>query len=108
MLFSDRDWILAGPFRAGQTIAGEGFSPKAVGSTGRPSGGFWTDVVPTTSGHSGYFSAPLTAEWIAKLLGQATVRNLPTFVGPAITPQPPSSLPAIELDVRSPVGAPLK
>jgi hypothetical protein len=104
VLFSDRDLILAGPFRAGQTLAGEGVLPKAVGATGRPLGGFWTDVVPTVNGHSGYFSDSLTAERIATFLGQPTSRDLPTFGKLATTAQLSRVLPVITLDSRSPAG----
>ncbi len=76
VLFSARDKILAGPFRLGQTVAGEGVFPKAVGATGRPPGGFWRRVVSTGNDHSDYFDDRETATEIARSLGQATARVL--------------------------------
>jgi len=103
VLFSGRDSILTGPFRVGQTIAGEGMFPKAVGATGRPMSGFWTHVIPTRNRHSGYFVDPTTAGHIAQSFGQAPPKLLPVLDETITTPDPPRILPQLELGSRSPL-----
>jgi pimeloyl-ACP methyl ester carboxylesterase len=100
VLFSRRDWILAVPFRAGQTQAGEGVFPEAVGATGRPGVGFWTRVVCTHNGHSGYFEDPQTAAEIAHSLGQAPPKGLPVLCEREAVMQPTNLLPALKLASR--------
>lgn len=77
VFFSSRDIVLAWPFRIGQTAAGEGLLPKAVGATGRPLGGFWSRVVSAHNDHSGYFHDRNTAIEIARSLGLVVPRVLP-------------------------------
>jgi len=101
VLFSEKDSILTGPFRIGQTIAGEGVLPRAVGATGRPSGGFWSQRVSTQNKHSGYFDDPATATEIARVLGQAAPRALPERGSEGMVLQS-EKLPANELASRSP------
>jgi hypothetical protein len=104
VLFSERDAILAGPFRLGQTIAGEGLLPRAVGATGRPVG-FWTRVVRTRNGHSGYFGDLGAGAEIARAFGNAPPSNLPVFDREArIAIDPPRGLPASSLPSRVPGG----
>jgi hypothetical protein len=100
ILFSERDRVLIGAFRIGQTVAGEGYFPRAVGATGHPPVGFWTDVFETTNNHSGYFADQKTANEIARSLGSAPPKLLPAspLTGGAIVTA--ASLPSKQLDTR--------
>jgi hypothetical protein len=100
VLFSGKDGVLKGAFRLGQTVAGEGVFPRAVGATGHPPVGFWTDVFETTNDHSGYFADCKTANEIARSLGFAPpkdLRSAPLSLAASATPAP---LPVKTLDVR--------
>jgi pimeloyl-ACP methyl ester carboxylesterase len=77
VLFSGRDQILKYFFRAGQTLAGEGIFPKAVGASAEPIG-FWSSTVVTDNGHSDYFGDSVTGAAIARSLGAPAPMNLPT------------------------------
>jgi pimeloyl-ACP methyl ester carboxylesterase len=104
VFFSSRDIVLQAAFRAGQTIAGEGFFPKAVGATGAPQG-FWRHAVRTRNGHSGYFDDILTSAEIARALGKPVPVNLPTFDGGSGRPDAaPAALPTLGLPAIFPVG----
>jgi len=87
VLFSGKDIVLAGPFRAGETIAGEGFFPRAVGATGHPPTGFWTEVESTANDHSGYFHDRVTARHVARFLGSSPALALPESTLGALTIQ---------------------
>lgn len=104
VLFSHDDLVLAGPFRAGQTLAGEGFFPRAVGATGRPLSGFWTRTVRTRNGHSGYFDDDTSADEVSRCLGLA----IPSMAGDVnltgVGLEPPRVLPALELASRFVTG----
>jgi hypothetical protein len=104
VLFSKKDSILAGPFRIGQTRAGEGIFPKAVGATGRPEGGFWSRVVRTRNEHSGYFDDANTAAEVAGSLGQAASRGLELRCETDVATQAARVLPAVTLESRVPTG----
>lgn len=104
VLYSKSDWILAGPFRVGQTWAGEGVFPKAVGATGRPSGGFWSRVICTRNGHSGYFEDAKTAAEIAGSLGQAPPKDLLVRCEGEAPRKPSRLLPIMRLPSRVPNG----
>jgi hypothetical protein len=104
VMFSESDWVLKVPFRAGQTYAGEGLFPKAVGATGGPAG-YWARVVRTRNGHSGYFGDPKARAEIASAMGDARPVELPTFAGGAmISDSTGRSLPQSALPSRATRG----
>lgn len=101
VMFSEKDLILAGPFRVGQTIAGEGVFPKAVGATGWPIG-FWVDALQTRNGHSGYFEDLGVGAEISRALGQAAPTSLRVFNSmSAVVIDPIRALPSFSLPSRS-------
>lgn len=69
VLYSTADTILHFFFPIGETLAGEGFFPTAVGRFGQPDG-VWNrrdDLTP--DGHGAYWSDPRAARTVARLLG---------------------------------------
>lgn len=74
VLHSTRDLVLKMAFPVGQTAAGEGFYPAAVGSKAGPLS-FWKHRERTENGHSGYFFDSTTARFITKSLGLAVAHT---------------------------------
>lgn len=77
VLHSGSDWALRLWFRFGQTFAGEGHMPEAIGLNGLPSDPGWTDDWQMTGfGHSDYWLSNETAE----IIGLALRRDVPSIV----------------------------
>jgi hypothetical protein len=74
-IYSKRDWILDIAFPIGQTLAGEGLFPVAVGRTGGPAH-YWHYTKQTRNGHSDYFKDSDTGEEIVRAFGRSTSRFL--------------------------------
>jgi pimeloyl-ACP methyl ester carboxylesterase len=72
VLFSPKDAVLQVAFRIGQTAAGEGNFPTAIGTSGEPAAA-WTKPVPTGLQHGDYIENRAGSEWVApyvaRLLG---------------------------------------
>jgi len=95
VLHSTRDRILQGAFPPGQTAAGEGVMPEAVGRHGRPRLA-WSARGDTGLGHSGYWTHPGTAPAAMRVMGRGALRELLVLNGVqgvtwtlATTPAPP-------------------
>ena len=70
-LYSRDDAVLRWAFPLGQTAAGEGFFPTAVGRFGQPPG-LWTERREMSgNGHSDYWKDPRSAALVARFLGVA-------------------------------------
>ncbi len=68
-LYSRDDTVLHFAFPLGETVAGEGFFPTAVGRFGQPAG-VWTDRQELTGDdHGDYWGDPRAAIRVARLLG---------------------------------------
>jgi len=70
VLHSTNDLVLRALFRIGQTSAGEGFLPVAVGFNGGPDTP-WSGRGNTGLGHSGYWQHPATAPATLRAIGHA-------------------------------------
>ncbi|HEV2054209.1 MAG TPA: alpha/beta hydrolase [Methylomirabilota bacterium] len=76
-LYSRDDRVLHWAFPIGQTAAGEGFFPTAVGRFGQP-GDLWTTRQELCgNGHSDYWGDPRAAVLVARLLGVAVAVDIP-------------------------------
>ncbi len=110
ILYSRDDIVLQWAFPLGQTVAGEGFFPTAVGRFGQP-WGLWSGRSELSGdNHGDYWKDPRAAARVARLLGVA----VPVEIGEAsiasrALPDPPlASTRAISdrpLATRSVVGA---
>jgi hypothetical protein len=83
VLHSTNDYVLRTGFRIGQTQAGEGFMPEAVGVNGGPETP-WSARGDTGLGHSGYWTHPSTAPATLRAIGRASpasLRDLPGLQG---------------------------
>jgi hypothetical protein len=69
VLCSRSDMVLAIAFRAGETAAGEGFFPEAVGRNGNPSGVWSAREFRSGYGHGAYWPTDKTAPLLAKFFG---------------------------------------
>lgn len=75
VLHSTNDNVLRTAFRIGQTWAGEGFMPEAVGFSGGPETP-WSGRGETGLGHSGYWTHPSTAPAALRAIGHASPGSL--------------------------------
>lgn len=78
VLHSRSDWVLHYAFPLGQTAAGEGFFPKAVGRDGEPHDGLWSES-PQDMGTFDYLHGDY---WSGKDNGESTTA-VATFLGGA-------------------------
>lgn len=80
-LHSDADGVLRIAFPLGQTVAGEGWMPEAVGLRGRPNGPWLAKHAMTGLDHSQYWGDHQTAEIVCRLIRHLSpslaLRNLP-------------------------------
>jgi hypothetical protein len=67
VLFSSSDLVLMIAFRLGETLAGEGFFPEAVGSYGHPNG-MWQQQNLMGYEHWNYWPSPLAARYLGSFL----------------------------------------
>ena len=80
VLHSTSDSVLRWAFPMGETAAGEGFFPAAVGRKGDPAG-LWTERTPMSGyGHSDYWPGAESAAAVTAFLGGAPERALPSAV----------------------------
>jgi len=100
VLFSGKDWVLTRAFRLGQTLAGEGTLPHAVGATGRPPSGFWTGVLPTENSHSGYFGDKNAASEVLRCSAYAVPARDPKSLLRSRTTEPARMLSSREIRSR--------
>ena len=75
VLHSTNDRVLGFAFPLGQTRAGEGFLPEAVGFHGGPDTP-WSARGDTGLGHSGYWTHPSTAPATLRAIGHACASSL--------------------------------
>ncbi len=80
VLFSSSDLVLAIAFRLGETTAGEGFFPEAVGSYGHPNG-MWQQQNLKGYEHWKYWPSALAAQYLGGFLDV-----------PVSTPPPPNMI----------------
>ncbi|HMD01223.1 MAG TPA: alpha/beta hydrolase [Ferruginibacter sp.] len=77
-LFSKKDRILQRAFPIGQTAAGEGILPVAVGRKGGPNLSLWTSGwLDADIGHGEYWGNKRVANFLTNSMGIATARMLP-------------------------------
>ena len=110
-LCSTSDNVLHWAFPIGETCAGEGFFPEAVGRFGNPSGIWSRRQSMSGYGHGDYWPNPLTAPQLANILGAPVAVPMAENVIPerqATTNNPlPTTAPAERsLQSRSLPGAP--
>lgn len=67
-LYSRLDKVLKYAFRMGQTAAGEGFFPVAVGYSGKPSSR-WSSSFVTNYGHGDYWSGRFSSQQVSRIFG---------------------------------------
>ena len=115
VLWSPWDWVLRFAFPPGQTQAGEGHLPEAVGHAGQPYE-VWTLNHRTNLGHSGYYRKAAqnpytlhasrdTAPYLAPLFGASIPKPIPEigiieWTGPGSQPLPRVTLPRREIGSR--------
>lgn len=76
VLYSRNDRVLHWAFPLGETAAGEGFFPTAVGRFGQPPGA-WTERQELAGDdHGDYWADPRAAARVARLLGVAVPREI--------------------------------
>jgi hypothetical protein len=111
MLYSTSDPILHWAFPAGQTVAGEGFFPEAIGRNGNPSKYMWSARQEMYGyGHGSYWDGPESTSAVGSALGipvpnmlpQAVVASRPLNVNDVAEA---NSIPSRELLSRSLIGA---
>lgn len=104
-LYSPNDTVLHFAFPLGETAAGEGFFPTAVGRFGQPAG-LWTQRQELTGNdHGHYWGDPRAATRVARLLGAAVPWEVEAaaMAGralPAAPERPARTLPAHALPRR--------
>ncbi len=90
VLFSQADAVLRWAFPLGQSAAGEGFFPTAVGRNGDPAAGLWSarEAMPGY-GHGDYWPGAASAARVTEFLGGASARPLPaSALGGHALPEP--------------------
>ena len=100
-MFSKKDKVLKWAFPIGETLAFEGFFPKAIGREGEPPGVWTSRVDMQPNNHSHYWAGKRTAEVVGEFLAQ----GIPPEVSPAEieTNEPPeeNEIGAREMEKRS-------
>jgi len=77
VLSSEDDTVLHLAFPPGETVAGDGFFPTAIGRFGQPKDQ-WHEGQPMPGyGHSDYWQEKATVEPVARFLGQVVPNRLP-------------------------------
>ena len=102
VLHSTNDLILRTAFRIGQTSAGEGFLPEAVGFNGGPDTP-WSGRGNTGLGHSGYWRHPSTAAATLSAIGHSgpdVLSELQSYPGVTWSLSTDPELPARQLNER--------
>jgi hypothetical protein len=102
VLFSGDDMALDLGFPVGETVAGEGFFPTAVGHAGEPST-LWTnrsDMGVFSYGHSDYWPGKESASSVARFLGLPTPKPPVAQTMASRELPPPHSIPSKSLPVR--------
>lgn len=82
VLYSKNDRVLHFAFPLGETIAGEGFLPRAVGRYGDPDAGLWSqrvDMGVFNYNHGDYWKRRESAGAVKKFLGVATEHVIPAM-----------------------------
>lgn len=99
-LYSRNDLVLHFAFPLGQTAAGEGFFPTAVGRFGQPPG-VWSERRELGgNGHSDYWKDPRAALLVARLLGAAVPGEIEAAaIAGRLLPEAPE-LPTREIGTR--------
>jgi len=103
VLHSASDAVLHWAFPPGETSAGDGFFPQAVGRFGEPSGGLWSsrsDMGLHSYGHSDYWDHAESAAAVASFLAIAVDRPTPESATPTRSMPPPRTLPTRSLAPR--------
>lgn len=81
VLYSDDDIVLHFAFPLGQTVAGEGIFPRAVGRYGQPTGGVWSkrkDMGAHDYNHWHYWGHAESASSVRNFLGMTTKNVIST------------------------------
>jgi hypothetical protein len=106
VLYSRSDAVLHWAFPLGQTLAGEGFFPTAVGRCGDPAQR-WTDEAELLGdNHGDYWGDPRTAVQVARFLGVPVPAELPGLEPvsralPDVSPLPTTAIGARDLPART-------
>jgi hypothetical protein len=100
VLYSARDDVLHWAFPLGESSAGEGFLPTAVGRHGDPTGLWQQRDDMITYGHSDYWAGTRSAECAASFLGVAVAASTPESAIPARATPARADLEARDLPER--------
>jgi hypothetical protein len=105
VLFSSSDLVLMIAFRLGETVAGEGFFPEAVGTHGHPNG-MWQQQNLKGYEHWDYWPSALAALYLGSFLDLPVPvppppNMIPLRAGPDERSLPQSDIPARALQARS-------
>jgi len=109
VLYSQADRVLANGFPIGETLAGNGFMPEAVGRFGQPSSAFTEgcDMTMRRYDHDHYWPKATTANLVARFLGLTTTQQFETARTPStvlatrVLPYASRGLPGRELVGRA-------
>ncbi|WP_124706414.1 alpha/beta hydrolase [Sulfuriferula multivorans] len=107
VLHSEDDIVLHYAFPLGQTVAGEGMLPRAIGRYGQPSAGLWsqrTDMGIYGYNHGYYWDHPESANAVRKFLGLTVENEIPTAVITSHETQMKAPLRERDMPVRKIVG----
>ena len=99
-LYSRDDNVLHWAFPIGETVAGEGFFPTAVGRFGQPPG-VWTERQELAGNdHGDYWSDPRAAVRVARLLGAAVPHDIEPAASAGRKLPPATDVPARAIAAR--------
>jgi hypothetical protein len=104
-LCSISDRVLHFAFPPGETLAGEGFFPEAVGRFGNPAGSWNKNLPMSDYGHSSYWPSPSTAPFLASFLEMPVnpptpVNGIPARPVAVPLPQAVSTIPGRKTPTR--------
>jgi len=103
VLHSSSDAVLHWAFPPGETAAGEGFFPQAVGRAGEPAAR-WSERAPMAGyGHGDYWVGAESAKSVLAFLGGAPERTLSEAAIPEHELPEPGAIAARELPQRTPL-----
>jgi pimeloyl-ACP methyl ester carboxylesterase len=105
VLHSTSDWVLKFAFPPGETAAGDGLFPQAVGRYGNPDQ--WTNSKDMPGyGHSDYWPKPETSDMVARFMGYVAPNAVQRSYIPAYMPAPPNKVSENTIPDHSPGGSP--
>lgn len=102
VLYSGSDAVLHWAFPPGETVAGEGFFPQAVGRAGEPDGRWSERAQMAGYGHGSYWPGAESAKSVLAFLGGAPERALPEAAIPEHALPAPGAIESRELPQWNP------